>query len=91
MISKKEALAYRNMIEVAVQHVDDTMALEAVSLYPAWMAEVKYLVNARVKYNNILYRCLQTHIAQENWNPMDTPSLWAKVLISDETTAPEWE
>ena len=91
MISKKEALTYRNTIEVAVQYVDDTMALEAVPLYPAWAAEVEYLVDARVKYNNILYRCLQTHISQENWNPIDTPSLWAKVLIPDETVIPEWE
>lgn len=91
MISKKEALTYRNTIEVAVQYIDDTMALESVPLYPAWAIDTEYLVDTRVKHNNVLYRCLQTHVAQEGWNPVDAPSLWAKVLIPDVTVIPEWE
>lgn len=91
MISKKEALTYRNTIEVAVQYVDDEMALESVPLYPAWTTDMKYLVDARVKHENILYRCLQEHVSQENWTPIAAPSLWAKVLIPDENVVPEWE
>ena len=91
MISKKEALTYRNTIEVAVQYIDDAMALESVPLYPAWAVDIEYLADARVKHNNVLYRCLQTHVAQEGWNPVDAPSLWAKVLIPDENVIPEWE
>ena len=39
----------------------------------------------------MLYRCLQAHTAQADWNPADAPSLWAKVLIPDPEVIPEWE
>lgn len=91
MISKKEALTYRNTIETAVQFIDDEMALESVSLYPAWANEKEYALNERVKYNNVLYRCITAHTSQETWTPDTAPSLWAKVLIEDANTIPEWE
>ena len=30
------------------------------------------------------------HLAQPGWNPTDAPSLWARVLIEDPDTLPEW-
>ena len=50
-----------------------------------------YEADTRVRYGDTLYRCLQTHTAQETWNPADAPSLWAKVLIPDPDVIPEWE
>ena len=91
MISKKEALIYRNTIETAVQFIDDEMALESVPLYPAWANEKEYTLNERVKYNDVLYRCITAHTSQETWTPDAAPSLWAKVLIEDANTIPEWE
>jgi len=91
MISKKEALIYRNTIETAVQFIDDEMALESVPLYPAWANEKEYVLNERVKYNDVLYRCITAHTSQETWTPDAAPSLWAKVLIEDANTIPEWE
>lgn len=91
MISKKEALTYRNTIEAAVQFIDDEMALESVPLYPAWANEKEYILNERVRYNDILYRCITAHTSQETWTPDAAPSLWAKVLIEDANTIPEWE
>lgn len=82
----------RPYIEKAATSLSDADALEAVNLFPSWSGDThEYLVNDRVLYNEVLYKCLQAHISQENWTPTDSPSLWARVLIPDENVIPEWE
>lgn len=82
----------RPYIEKAAISLSDVDALEAVNLFPKWEpSHGVYHVDERVKYDNILYRCLQEHTAQEGWTPVAAPSLWAKVLIPDENVVPEWE
>ena len=81
----------RPLIEKAVISLDDTDAIDAVTLFPEWDGAAAYLVGDRVKYHNILYKCLQNHAAQASWNPEAAPSLWAKVLIPDPEVIPDWE
>lgn len=72
----------------------DEQALEVQSLYPEWetLAEGTMLhVGDRVNYQGFLYNVLQEHQKQATWNPVDAPSLFAKVLIPDEDIIPEWE
>lgn len=88
---KSEALRIRANIETGAQSLDDRSALETVSLYPAWGVDVEYAVDFRVRYNDILYRCLTAHKSQETWTPDVPGSLWTKVLIPDENVIPEWE
>ena len=80
----------RPIIEKAAMQLEDADAIEGVQLFPAWSVEAAYLVGDRVRYNNILYKCLQNHAAQENWTPEAAPSLWARVLIPDPDVIPEW-
>ena len=82
----------RPYIEKAAASLSDADALEAVNLFPSWSGDThEYLVDDRVLYNEVLYKCLQAHISQENWTPTSAPSLWAKVLIPDPTVIPDWE
>lgn len=81
----------RPLIEKAAAGLTDADALEAVQLFPMWDMTAAYAINDRVRYDGTLYRCLQAHTAQETWTPTDAPSLWAKVLIPDPDTVPEWE
>lgn len=81
----------RLIIEQAAQSLDDTTALDAVTLFPAWKSGTAYLDGQRIRYNGVLYRCLTDHISQADWTPDAAPSLWAKVLIPDPETIPEWE
>lgn len=81
----------RPYIEKAAISLSDEDALEAVNLFPTWHEAVAYTVDMRVVYEGILYKCLQAHTSQANWNPVAAPSLWAKVLIPDANVIPEWE
>ena len=72
----------------------DEEALKVKALYPDWedMAEGSTLaVGQRVNYNGVLYKVIQEHQKQLAWNPVEAPSLFAKVLIPDENVIPEWE
>jgi len=82
----------RPYIEKAAASLTDEDALEAVNLFPTWSGQThEYLKDERVLYNSILYKCLQDHVSQTNWNPETATSLWAKVLIPDVNVIPEWE
>lgn len=81
----------RPFIEKAMQSLDDTDALEAVTLYPKWKSGVELLQGQRVSFDGTLYKVLQSHTSQDTWTPNVTPSLFAKVLIPDENVIPEWE
>lgn len=73
------------------QSATDEQALDAPNVYPEWNGNaVSYAVNDRVLYKEKLYKCLQAHESQEQWNPVDASSLWAKVLIPG-PDIPEWE
>lgn len=85
------AIKLRPYIEKAAIALDDTDALEAVQLFPQWNDSAQYEAGDRVRFQNILYRCLQNHIAQSTWSPIAAPSLWAKVLIPDPEVIPDWE
>lgn len=86
----ERAKTLRQQIESLAETLDDTTALETLELFQNWQVDKTYEVGARVRYENVLYKCLQSHTSQSTWTPVDAPSLWTKVLIpSDEI--PEWE
>lgn len=94
-----ELKVLRDLIEKAINHLDDTDALTGTTLFPLWidLLEAGYEFTAedveagfRCQYNDVLYKVLQPHVIQESWNPVDAPSLFAEVLIPDEDVVPEW-
>lgn len=71
--------------------VDNSTALRMREFYPDWAAGQDYPVGFKVQRGGALYKVLQAHTSQDGWEPENAPSLWAKVLIPDETVNPEWE
>ena len=70
--------------------IEDETALRMVEYYPA-PDTASYAAGDRIQYNGKLYKCLQAHTAQADWNPVDAPSLWAEVLAGQDGTAiGEW-
>ena len=75
---------------VSYTHLDE-QAAQVPAVFPAWDAAGTYEAGDRVRYADVLYKCLTGHTAQESWTPDVSPSLWAKVLIPDPSVIPEWE
>ena len=74
-----------------MQSVDDEVAAANTLLFPEWEPDMNLTAGQKVRYNGVLYKVLQAHIAQGGWSPEDAPSLFAKLLIPDEDVIPEWE
>lgn len=89
MITRAKARTLRRHIEQASASLSDIDALDAVELFPNWKAEIEYMVNDRVRYEDTLYKCLTAHISQTSWTPPDSPSLWVRVDNPQEEW-PEW-
>lgn len=89
MTPQEKARALRPLIEKAATSLDDADALEAVELFKSWYSGIAYLADERVQYNGKLYRCVQAHTSQADWEPDRTPALWTEVAKPGEI--PVWK
>lgn len=87
-----KARQLRPIIEQAVTTGDLTeeQMEQATSLFPFWDGYGHaYVVDDYVQYDSLLYRCVQAHTSQADWNPADSPSLWSRAADPGEEW-PEW-
>lgn len=89
-MTRYEAMRYRRAMVHGAQSLPDEEALEAPKLYDRWSATASYVAGERVLYNDVLYKCLADHAAQDDWTPDVAVSLWAQVLIPDPEVIPDW-
>lgn len=86
--------AMRRQAEINAAGNTDAQALEVSTLYADWETLKKGIplaVGDHVNYHDVLYNVITAHNVQSTWNPADSPSLFAKVLIPDPEVIPEWE
>lgn len=77
--------------QAVLASASDEVALLVPEVYPVWSGSgVQYKIGDRVTYYGILFKVLQDHTSQEDWTPIDAPSLFVKVLTSDNETL-DWE
>lgn len=87
----KEVQILREAMDVAMKILTDEQALHAVAIYPLWRSDGEYQKDDRVRYGDVLYKCLTPHTAQPSWTPPDAPSLWAKVVTSETGEPLPWQ
>lgn len=84
-IQNKEAQKAMEMLNMnfndQIQTLSDEMALEVPSVFPKWEVGVAYEVGFKLRHNDILFKVLQAHTSQEDWEPNKTPSLFAQVIV----------
>ena len=59
--------------------VDDNTALRMVEFYPEWTAGTDYPAGHKAQHSGKLWRCLQAHTSQEEWEPENVPALWEEI------------
>lgn len=92
----EEARAYRKKFEDLAAYAPAELAVKTPTAYPQWSGEgVAYTdgsgaeTQSKVRYGDLLYKCLTSHTSQESWKPDVSPSLW--VRIDDPAIEwPEW-
>ena len=87
MITRAHAIKLREMIVKASASLNDEDALQSIELFAPWQTDTGYSVDDRIRYDGILYRCVQAHTSQSDWTPDITPALWVVVSLDE---FPEW-
>ena len=77
-------------VAVAIGYLSDEQALSVPSLFEEWNPNKNFKAGTRYRRDGILYKCLQDHVGQADWAPEIAPSLFAKVLTSDDGTVLDW-
>lgn len=90
-MTRERALELRRIIELAIVSLDDTTALIAPELFPYWAINTNYNIGDRCRDRSTkkLYKCVQAHTSQSDWNPAATPALWVQVAEPGDEW-PEW-
>ena len=94
-LTKEEQLEnQRNLaLTLFAETLSDAQALQVPMLFDEFDGNgVAYEVGKRVLYNGVLYKVIQAHTSQAGWNPVDAPSLFAKVINETiDGSIPEFE
>lgn len=91
-VQKEIQSAMVAVAQIQAQNLTDSQALGVQAIYPEWSGDsVAYSKDYKAQKDGVLYKCVQAHTSQDTWTPPDAPSLFAKVLIPDTDTIPEWE
>ena len=76
-LTLEKARAYRKLIEKAVQSLEDSDALNCVTLYEKWNGDgVEYETGKKLRYKSKLYKVKQPHVSQADWTPDTAVSLF---------------
>ena len=85
--------AVKKMLSTEVNELSDVEALEIAALYQTWRSKLESgedcVLNERLWYDGKLWKVSQPHTPQEDWNPRDAVSLFAKVSIEEWPEIPE--
>ena len=80
MDALERARQTRRAITLYARDVSDEQAAQMSSLFDTWGGGgVAYKVGDRVRYGDLLYKCLTDHTSQESWAPDAAPALWVRI------------
>lgn len=86
-----EAIKLRRLIEQMAVNLDDETAEQNANVFPKWEVGHDYLVDDRIRYNEVLYKVLQEHTSQADWTPDTAVSLYVRCHKQDpQDEYPEW-
>jgi hypothetical protein len=86
-MKREIALAIRRKIERAAESQSDEQALESIELFPKWGAGISVSIGERYQHVGKLWKVVQAHTTQAEWEPQNTPALWTEVTLDE---WPEW-
>ena len=81
----EEAIEVRDAINTFLVTIPDEEVESVKVLFPQWKVGTHYKMNTRIRFKENIYKILQEHTSQEDWMPDIAVSLYAPLLIDEET------
>lgn len=82
----KQAQEIRTSIDNVTGTLADADAAKNPMLFLPWEVGAKYVVGDRRRHDGKVYKCLQAHTSQVDWEPPTVPALWVVVNVSSPGT-----
>lgn len=82
----EQATRIRQDMNAVTSTLTDADGLVLASLFEPWTLKT-YSIGDRVRHLGKLYRCVQVHTSQTDWNPPLTPALWTVISVEE---YPQW-
>ena len=92
-MTREQAIAIRNALNSFIDKiVDNPVEINENTIIICPWKEGLYITDNVRMYNDIPYRCIQTHDSTGNpsWNPADASSLWTQYHGTTKETARPW-
>ena len=90
-MTRGEAKFKRSQLEAYSAALPDEIAATIPMYAEPWRENTTYVLGERVQHNGKLWKCLQPHTSQSDWEPGIAVSLWAEVLAGqDGADVGEW-
>ena len=91
-VDTKKEEQFSKCIAMIAQGLSDEQSLLVPLVFPEYEHPHHYEVGDKFRYEGVLYKVLQEHDTQVDWNPSNAPSLYAKVLSQQPgEDIPKWE
>lgn len=81
----QNATEIRSVLDDILSIIPDEEVENVKILFPNWKVGMNYTINQRIRFNDNVYKVLQDHTSQEDWLPNLAPSLYAALLVDEET------
>lgn len=91
VVKEEEVEQLRQAIDELALTLNDEQAANTPILFKIWLPSITMNVGERYRYNDKLYKVLQQHVSQYGWEPDKAPSLFARILTSENSEPIEWE
>lgn len=85
-MTRKKAKEFIESLLKIRNGVTDELAVESMGVYPEWKPDTEYIVDARVRHGEFLYKARQKHISQEIYTPDMIPAVWAVINETNKGT-----
>lgn len=91
-VDTKKEEQFSKCIAMIAQGLSDEQSLLVPLVFPEYEHPHHYEVGDKFRYEGVLYKVLQEHDTQVDWNPSNAPSLYAKILSQQPGEGiPKWE
>lgn len=80
-ISNDTVEDFKKSIKDLTKTFSDEDAIAHQYIIEKWSVNVNYLINDYVRYENFVYKCIQSHVSQVDNAPPDAQSLWRILSI----------
>ena len=82
----EQAQEIRTSIDSVTGAMADAAAAKNPMLFLPWEADTKYAGGDRRRHGGKVYKCLQAHTSQADWEPTAVPALWVVINTSSPGT-----